>query len=1245
MTIFPARKRCRAISRRRGFAASALLLVACAPFAAMGQISAQQAAANPLAVFPGDRVTAPIANQATAILAGSMHPMARPENDAGPVPGDFPMAHMILTLTRDASQQTALDAYSAALQNPQSPYFHKWLTAESFGAHFGLSQNDLNRIADWLKGLGFTVDDIPSGHWTITFSGTAAQVENAFHTSIRYYRVAGEVRHANSSDPQIPQALAGIVSGVTGLHNFRARHVGANTAGPAGGGGGGHYLDPSDFATIYNLNPVYNKGIKGNGVTIAVIEDCSMDVSLAQTYWGLEGLTQNSNAYWDYGTPPACAPSDYDEVFLDYEWSGAVAPQAQIWLVSSSASDSIFGAVQGVVEHGVNNGFAHLITLSYEDCEGAYDKANWAPVWLQAHTQGITGLVASGDIGAAACDYPGSAQTATHGRAVNGLCASPYVVCVGGTQFDDVANSNQYWSATTGHALGYIAEIAWNESGKLGNSPSLWGSSGGGYSTIQQKGSWQTGNTGTQRGEPDVALSSASHDGYRICIPISSEPCASNYNWEVAGTSAAAPSFAGIMALVIQATGQNQGSPNQTLYGLAAQPALGVFHDIVSGNNSVNGVVGYSATQGWDPVTGLGSVDATALVDNWPGSHAAVPAVTLSTSQLSFGNQVVNTVSASQTVTLTNSGSAALSLSSIGIAGTNTHDFIPNNHCGNSVAAGAGCSITVAFEPTATGARTASLTIADNAAGSPQSVALSGNGTTPSALPPFSNQRVTTAAPATGTSCPVPPAVSSFLTTDNNVYLFFDVTVTTADTLSLNWLAPNGDVVSAGAWLVQSGNVCLSAQLNISSPKPGHFGAWQAAVYDNGTPLFAVPFTITAPGRSPLQFGTVPPCRIMDTRTPAAGGTFPANSTFGSPNIAAGTVRTIPILSGACPVPSGTAAYSLNFTVVPRTKTLGSLTVWPTGSAQPNVSTLTSPDGSVLAAAAIVPAGTGSINAYATDDTDLVVDINGFFAPPASYTLQFYPLPPCRVLDTRLISNGGSFPPNSTFGSPSLDGVHGRSYPIPSSSCGVPARAAAYSFNLTAVPHGGLGFVTAWPTGQTQPFVSTMNSYDGTVLANAAIVPAGTAGAVSFFASNPTDLAVDINGYFAPPGSGGLNFYTVSPCRLVDTSQTNGTFGGPAIGALATRNFPLSQGPCGLPASPALQAYSLSITASPQGPLGYLSTWPAGGAQPFVSTLNGYKGQAMANAAIVPAGSPGSISVFVTTASNVTIDTAGYFGP
>jgi FG-GAP-like repeat/FG-GAP repeat len=390
--------------------------------------------------------------------------------------------------------------------------------------------------------------------------------------------------------------------------------------------------------------------------------------------------------------------------------------------------------------------------------------------------------------------------------------------------------------------------------------------------------------------------------------------------------------------------------------------------------------------------------------------------------------------------------------------------------------------------------------------------------------------------------------------------------------------------------------------------------------------LLGQPVIVSSP--APLQMITVSPCRIMDTRN--------ANSALGGPFIGGGTTRTIPVPLSACGVPANAAAYSLNFTVVPRTGALGYLSVWPTAQGQPLVSTLNSLDGSIIANAAIVPAGSlGSIDAYATDDTDLIVDINGYFVPPASSSLQFYPQPPCRVLDTRN--------PDATFGGPSILGGDVRSFPIGTSTCGA-ANAAAYSLNVTVVPNSTLGYLTAWPTGQSQPVVSTLNSLGGTVLANAAIVPGGTNGEVSFFATDTTDLVVDINGYFAPPGSGGLNFYPVTPCRLVDTRNPDGTLGGPVMPGQTTRSFTLTDGACGLPGT--AQAYSLNMTVAPQAStLGYLSTWPAGGTQPVVSTLNALKAQIVANAAIVPAGSDGGISVFVTDTTQVIVDTNGYFAP
>jgi hypothetical protein len=434
------------------------------------------------------------------------------------------------------------------------------------------------------------------------------------------------------------------------------------------------------------------------------------------------------------------------------------------------------------------------------------------------------------------------------------------------------------------------------------------------------------------------------------------------------------------------------------------------------------------------------------------------------------------------------------------------------------------------------------------------------------------------------------------------------------------WTVTNNNssaiTITSGASGTGSGTITMNVVANRSAGSQSFY-----------LPVGTTQITIGQTGAA-LQLLTVTPCRIIDTRN--------ANGPFGGPYIAGGTSRSITVPSSSCGIPTTAVAYSLNVTVVPRTGTLSFLTVWPTGQSQPYVSTLNSLNGLVLANAAIVPAGTaGAISAFATNDTDLVIDINGYFVPPASNTLQFYPLAPCRVLDTRNSSGA--------FGGPSIAGGTSRSFPIPSSSCGAPSNAAAYSLNVTVVPQGDLGYITAWPTGQAQPYVSTLNSTDGTVLANAAIVPAGTGGAASFYASNTTDLVVDINGYFAPPGSG-LNFYTATPCRLADTRNAAGPLGGPSVSADTTRTFPLSSGSCGVPGYPTAQAYSLNMTVVPQGPLGYLTAWPAGGTQPYVSTLNATEGQIVANAAIVPTNN-GSINVFAPNTTDVVLDTNGFFGP
>ena len=228
---------------------------------------------------------------------------------------------------------------------------------------------------------------------------------------------------------------------------------------------------------------------------------------------------------------------------------------------------------------------------------------------------------------------------------------------------------------------------------------------------------------------------------------------------------------------------------------------------------------------------------------------------------------------------------------------------------------------------------------------------------------------------------------------------------------------------------------------------------------------------------------------------------------------------------------------------------LGYLTIWPTGQEQPTSSPLNSLDGRVKANAALVGAGTrGDVTVFVTNTSDIVLDIDGYFTAADQSTLAFYPLPPCRVADTR--TPGG-------IGGPYLTGGIPRSIPIlDAMSCNIPSQARAYSLNFTAVPHGRLGYLTVWPTGQNQPNVSTLNAPTGTATADAAIVPAGANGEISVFAHDDTDLIIDINGYFAPPGQGGLSLYRVLPCRVFDTRQTTGAFSGRLYPAVDIIDYP-----------------------------------------------------------------------------------------
>jgi hypothetical protein len=369
-----------------------------------------------------------------------------------------------------------------------------------------------------------------------------------------------------------------------------------------------------------------------------------------------------------------------------------------------------------------------------------------------------------------------------------------------------------------------------------------------------------------------------------------------------------------------------------------------------------------------------------------------------------------------------------------------------------------------------------------------------------------------------------------------------------------------------------------------------------------------------------LQFIPVTPCRVVDTRNPAGP--------FGGPQIAAGASREFDIPQSSCNIPSSAVAYSLNVTVVPPAKgSLLYLTLWPSGQAQPVVSTLNSLDGRIKANAAITPAGTnGGVSIFAHDATQVILDIDGYFVPTgASSALDFYPVTPCRVVDTRNAAG--------PLGGPSIGAASSRDFPIRASACGLPSNAEAYSLNVTAIPHTTLNYLTSWPAGETQPVVSTLNAPTGAITANAAIVPAATDGDISIYVSSAADVVLDVNGYFAPPASGGLSLYTTTPCRVIDTRMGAGAFSGV---------LPVSVETSACPSPASAQAYVLNATVVPPAPLPYITLWPNGETQPLASTLNSYDGSIASNMAIVPTLN-GSIDSFAYSKTNLILDTTGYF--
>jgi uncharacterized protein (TIGR03437 family) len=570
------------------------------------------------------RIPARIDANQTVVLRGRVPHLAQPQYDQGPVAGSFAVRGMMIYLKRSDAQQAALNQLLADQQNPASSNYHKWLTPEQFADRFGVSQADIAQIASWLKAQGFSVTNVARSRTFIAFDGTAQQVQGSFRTQIHRYLVDGRMHYANATAPSIPAALAGLVGNFRGLSDFHLKPRLIKRPTPRMNvSRGEHDLAPDDFATIYDIKPLYGVGIDGTGQKLAVVGQTDIktsDISFFRSKFNLPAIQLNQVLVAG-SADPGISQDDLPEADLDLEWASAVARNATIEYVYSDDIDKS-------ITYAIDQDIAPVVTMSYGECEGwdLLDMPTFEALAQQANAEGITWLAAGGDSGAADCEDP-SSVLAQSGPAVDYPASIPEVTGMGGTEFTGDLGFAPYWATSndsnSASALEYIPEKVWDDPPAGG-----FAAGGGGESMYFPQPSWQTGpgvpNDGF-RHVPDLSFTaSADHDGYYVY----SDGSAGYYG----GTSAAAPTMAGVVVLLNQYLGGNGlGNINPGLYALA-QSAPQAFHDITAGSNSVpcgagspecvNGLLGFPAGVGYDMASGLGSLDVNNFVHAWSDQPA-----------------------------------------------------------------------------------------------------------------------------------------------------------------------------------------------------------------------------------------------------------------------------------------------------------------------------------------------------------------------------------------------------------------------------------------------------------------------------------------------------------------------------------------------------------------------------------------------------------------------------------------------
>jgi subtilase family serine protease len=531
---------------------------------------------------------------ASCVQRGSNQFQARGERAAAnhgdrPLGDTKPDEMLPLQVTLNPADPARLDAFLAALNDPRSPQYHHFLDAAAFGAEFGTADADLARVETWLRGAGVSVVQRYPQKTALAVEGRAVDVERLLRLRMRDFLDPRHHRryHVPVGTPVIPDDLAHIVAGVVGLDTSQIE-VSAQVKGRKG-------LTPQDLAKAYEIGPLHDRGLHGEGQTVAIISyDSILDSDVAE--WdrrvGASGPPVE-HIRLRGGTEPGDGAI---EVALDVDVVRAVAPQAKILNFEAPNTGKVSDAE--MMNAIVADGRADIATSSWGICDdptgtrAQLAKRAAATGALQAaFARGMTIFNASGDAGAFDCQQRNRADL----RPLPDFWSdSPYAVSVGGT----------YLTRSTDGS--YVEEAGWED-------PMERDGGGGGLNPIDDRPSWQRGpgvdnrDSNGKRQVPDVAADADSTSGYAVVYTDPEEQNGRPTQDVVGGTSGASPFWAGITVLTRQLAQQQRVGPlgplNPILYELAAtHPPNAIFHDIVKGGNLLQ-----EATPGWDYSTGLGT--------------------------------------------------------------------------------------------------------------------------------------------------------------------------------------------------------------------------------------------------------------------------------------------------------------------------------------------------------------------------------------------------------------------------------------------------------------------------------------------------------------------------------------------------------------------------------------------------------------------------------------------------------------